>query len=94
MVKFTLKTSVLLLSFAALMSVVTNARASNRTQLSVVPVAELKAIYLECDQLASTNLLDFDTAVKCSMIYEELLKRGFGGSIEEFVQWWRSVRDN
>jgi hypothetical protein len=55
-------------------------------------VADLKAIYLECEQQASTALLDFDAAAECSMVSEELLERGFGGSFERLLQWWRKER--
>lgn len=91
--KLTLNASVLSLSFAALVSVVTNARPSDSTQSSVVPVAELKAIYLECDHLASTSVVDFGMAATCSMVHEELLKRGFGNNFEQLLQWWRSARN-
>lgn len=94
MKKLALIASVVSFSFAALASMVIIARPSDRIQLNVVPVAELKEFYLECDQLASTTIVDFDTAEICSMVYEELLKRGFGSSYEQLWQWWRSARNN
>ena len=65
-----------------------------RFYLSSLSVAELKAIYLECDQLASTSFLDFDTAANCSMVSEELLERSFGGNFDQMLEWWRSTRDD
>lgn len=92
MTNLTLKASVML--FAALVSVAAYAQPPNRTHLRAVSVAELKANYLECDQLASSTLLDFSTAVECSMVSEELLDRGFGGSFKQLLEWWRSARNN
>lgn len=94
MTKLTLTASALLFSFAALVSTVTIARLSDPTELTVEQVAELKEIYLECDQLASTTILDFYTAEICSAVYQVLLRRVFDGSYEQLLQWWRSARDN
>ncbi len=83
------------LSFAALAIVGASAQPADRSNdLQTVSVVELQAINLECDRIASTSLLDFQTAVACSMAWEELLKRGFGGSFERLLEWWRSNRKN
>jgi len=94
MTNLTLKASVMLLPFVALVSVAAYAQLPDRTHLRAVSVAELKANYLECEQLASSALLDFSTAVECSMVSEELLDRGFGGSFKQLLEWWRSARNN
>lgn len=91
--KLTLKASVLSLSFAALVGVVTNVWPSDSHESSVVPVGKLKEIYLECDHLASTTIVDSGMAATCSMVHEELLKRGFGNNFEQLLQWWRSARN-
>lgn len=93
MTNLSLKASVMLLLFAALVSLVANAQPPDRPHLSLVSVAELKAKYLECDQLASTIILDFSTAAECSMVSEELLERGFGGSFKQLLEWWHSARN-
>ncbi len=92
MAKLRLKASALRLSLTALVGVAVNAQPYDGPQLKELPMAELKAIYLDCDQLASATLLDFQTAMQCSIVSEELLKRGFGGSFEQLLQWWRSTR--
>ncbi|WPC65458.1 hypothetical protein SBP18_13220 [Rhodoferax ferrireducens] len=94
MTNLTLKASVMLLPFAALVSVAAYAQPPDRTPLRAVSVAELKANYLECEQLASSALLDFSAAVECSLVSEELLNRGFGGSFKQLLEWWRSARNN
>lgn len=94
MTKLAFTASVVSFSFAALVSIVIIARPLDPTQLNMVPVAELKEIYLECDRLSSTTIVDFETAEICSMVYEELLRRGFENSYEQLLLWWRSARDN
>lgn len=94
MTALTLKASMKLSLLAALLSAAAHAQPPDRTHLRAVSVAELKAIYLECDQAASTMVLDFGTAIDCSMVSEELLERGFGGSFERMLEWWHSVRNS
>ncbi len=91
MMHSTLKASVMLLSLSAL---VANAQPPDRPHLKALSVPELKAAYLECDQLASTTLLDSGTAATCSMVSEELLERGFDGNFKHLLAWWRSARNN
>jgi len=85
-----LKALVMLLSLSAL---VANAQPPDRSHLKALSVPELKAAYLECDQLASTPLLDSDTAASCSMVSEELIERGFDGSFQRLLAWWHSARN-
>ena len=85
MTALTLKASMKLSLLAALLSAAAHAQPPDRTHLRAVSVAELKAIYLECDQAASTMVLDFSTAIDCSMVSEELLERGFGWQLRADV---------
>jgi hypothetical protein len=86
------KASLMLLSIAVLMSANANAQPPDRSHLKMLSMADLKASHLECDQAASTTMLDLTTASECSMISEELLKRGFDGSFRRMLEWWRSIR--
>ena len=88
--RFTLKASVMCVALAALTA---TAQPPDRSHLKALSEAQLKALYLECDQLASTTLLDSDTAADCSMVAEELLGRSFGSSFEQMLKWWHSVRN-
>lgn len=54
--------------------------------------AQLKAAYLQCNQLAETSLLDFGTAAGCSMVYEALKERVFGGDFHRLLAWSREQR--
>ena len=58
-------------------------------RLASVSVDELKRVYLACDRVASQQLLDSDTAARCSFAGEALQKRAFGGSFDELLAWWR-----
>jgi len=54
--------------------------------------AQLKAAYLQCNRLAETTLLDFGTAATCSMVYEALKERVFGGDFQRLLRWSREQR--
>lgn len=90
MKRFTPKASVLCLTLAAFTA---NAQPPDRSHLRALSEAELKTVYLACDQLASTTFLNSDTAADCSMVAEELLERSFGGRFELMLEWWRSARN-
>lgn len=57
---------------------------SDKKQLTV---AELKAIYLNCDRDAMRGILGAAEMGACSMVYEELKKRAFDGDFERFLVW-------
>lgn len=65
---------------------------SDRTDLHVVPVDQLKAMYLRCERSAASGLVDVGDAAQCSAVEEELLGRGFGGDFSRLLQWWREAR--
>jgi hypothetical protein len=55
-------------------------------------VHSLKAAYLRCEQAASERLLGIDDAARCSILYERLLKVGFGGDFKRLLAWWHAER--
>jgi hypothetical protein len=55
-------------------------------------VHSLKAAYMRCDRAATERLLGSGDAAICSVIYEELLKVGFGGDFQRLLAWWRAAR--
>jgi len=57
--------------------------------VSAATPAQLKSIYLQCNQLAETTLLDFGTAARCSIAYEELKHRVFDGDFQRLLAWSR-----
>ncbi len=52
----------------------------------------LKADYLRCERAATERLLGTGDAANCSVIYEELLKVGFGGDFKRLLAWWHAER--
>lgn len=65
---------------------------SDSSSLQLVPVDQLKAMYLRCERSAASGLMDVSDAARCSMLGEQLLDRGFGGNYPRLVQWWRQAR--
>lgn len=65
---------------------------SDRTDLHVVPVDQLKAMYLRCERSAASGLMDLGDAAQCSTVEAELLGRGFDGDFSRLLQWWREAR--
>lgn len=50
---------------------------------------QLKSIYLNCSRAAMTTPLDFGTTASCSLVYEELKQRVFGGDFHRLLAWSR-----
>ncbi|MCW5634613.1 MAG: hypothetical protein KIT17_14865 [Rubrivivax sp.] len=50
---------------------------------------QLKAAYLHCDRLATTEDFDPAAAMACSIVYEALKARVFGGSTERVIAWMK-----
>jgi hypothetical protein len=55
-------------------------------------VPSLKVAYLRCERAATERLLGIGEAANCSVIYEELLKVGFGGDFKRLLAWWHAER--
>jgi hypothetical protein len=54
-----------------------------------VSIDELKRFYLACDRAASDGRLDTAAFMQCSIVYEELKRRAFGGDFGKLLAWWR-----
>ena len=50
--------------------------------------ADLQSAYLDCERQSEATLLDFGTAAHCSIIYEALKERVFGGDFRRLLKWW------
>lgn len=55
-------------------------------------VGRLKAAYLRCERAATERLLGMGDAADCSLVYEELLRLGFGGDFRRLLAWWQAER--
>jgi hypothetical protein len=69
------------------------AQAQPDPSLERLTVDQLRSLYLHCDRVSSRQLLDLSSAVFCSSAADQLRVRGFDGSFERMLAWWRSMRD-
>lgn len=58
----------------------------------VQTVDELKRVYIACDKASERGLLAHWQIAQCSVIYEELKRRAFGGDFDQFHAWSRTRR--
>lgn len=68
------------------------ATAADRTQsvegeLESVAVDRLKTVYLECSRAALAGRLSSAAIMQCSVVYEELKSRAFGGDFDKLLAW-------
>jgi hypothetical protein len=54
--------------------------------------AELKQLYLACDQAATAARLSMADAIHCSIVSEELKQRVFQGDFNQLLAWWKTQR--
>jgi hypothetical protein len=59
-----------------------------------MPEARLKATFLRCDRESRQRVLSLDEAAPCSIAWDTLLKREYGGNLESLLAWWRAHRDD
>lgn len=55
-------------------------------------VDELKRAYLACNRGALDDRLGTAGIIRCSLIYEELKRRAFGGDFGKLLVWSRSQK--
>lgn len=68
------------------------ARSASISWFEQMPESCLKAMFMDCAAATREHVLDFGSATFCSVGYEALLKRGFGGDFQALMGWWRSQR--
>lgn len=61
--------------------------------IDAVNVEALKKHYLECERASTRGELDRDDIMACSVVYEVVKQRAFGGSYDALHAWWRQTRD-
>jgi hypothetical protein len=62
----------------------------DRSQLKHLTIDDLKAIYAACNNAVLNGRIDFGTVAQCSVVYEELKERAFGGDFARLREWSRS----
>ena len=61
-----------------------------RAPLQSATIDDLKQAYLACDAQAASGRLSTSAIMGCSVVYEELKARAFGGDFEKFLVWSRT----
>lgn len=62
------------------------------SSMQEMPESCLKSLVVLCGRSADQRLLDLGSAAMCSMGYEALLRKSFGGSFHAMMAWWRGQR--
>lgn len=58
--------------------------------LRKVPVDDLKRSYLACHDASTRRVLGMGEVMHCSVVYEALKQRAFGGDFERLLAWARA----
>jgi hypothetical protein len=64
---------------------------SARSHLHAMSSDDVKALYLQCSGEATQRRLGSGEVAFCSIVYDVLLKRHFGGSFEALLAWSRQA---
>ncbi len=62
--------------------------AGSAQSVSNMPIEDLKAVYLVCERSALVGNLGDDSKMQCSIYYETLKERAFGGSFNRLREWY------
>lgn len=63
---------------------------AGEVEVEALSIAELKRVYLACDQAAADGRLTSAGVMQCSVVYEHLKRRAFGGDFERLRVWSRA----
>ena len=67
-------------------------RAATIARMEQLPDACLKRMLFVCGDAANQRVMDTGSAFTCSMSYEALLHKSFGGDFSQMLAWWRGER--
>ena len=59
-------------------------------ELDDMSIADLKRVYLACDRAADDGRLTRAGVMHCSVVYETLKRRAFGGDFDRLREWSRT----
>jgi hypothetical protein len=62
--------------------------AGRAQSVSTMPIEDLKTAYLDCERSALAGNLGKDSTMECSIYYETLKNRAFGGSFNRLKEWY------
>ena len=73
------------------LSVFADRFAQTAAQIAALPEADLKKFYLNCSREAVRGRIATGEIQLCSVGYEQLLQRSFGGDFRAFLAWRRDA---
>jgi hypothetical protein len=76
---------------AATVIAVAVAGAAHAQPAAGLTIGQLKTAYLQCENAAHSGRLGNGGAMQCSLYYEELKQRAFGGSFSRLKEWYDSL---
>ena len=59
-------------------------------QAEEAPLAKLEDAFWACDYVATTQGIQATPAATCRYVTEQLKQVKFGGSFQQFLDWWRA----
>lgn len=63
------------------------ASANELHRIGSMPIEELKGVYLGCEQAATASRLAGNDVMYCSLVYEQLKQKAFGGEFRLIRAW-------
>lgn len=64
----------------------------DRPALAGLEVGQLKVLYLECAARSEVERMHLGDVMRCSLVHEELMQRGFDGSFARLLAWWQAQK--
>jgi hypothetical protein len=61
--------------------------ADDPSGISSMSVDELKSVYLRCEQATTIRRLNGGDVMYCSLVYEQLKEKAFGGEFRRITYW-------
>ena len=74
-------------TIALILAALQSAHAGDPARVRAMSIAELKGVYLGCEQSSTESRLDTGDVMYCSLVYEELKEKGFGGEFWRIRSW-------
>jgi hypothetical protein len=74
-------------TLAAILGLLTATAHAQPLGAAEMPIDILKTVYLECERAAVGGALGSSEVMQCSVVYEELKRRAFGGDFRRLKAW-------
>jgi hypothetical protein len=74
-------------AIALVLAMLQSAGADERSHISAMSIAQLKDLYVGCEQAAMASKLSGGDVMYCSLVYEELKQKAFEGDFGRIRSW-------